>query len=47
VTAERPLTARTSFAVPKRAGRYVLVWVVGMPQDSATEIASVRVRART
>jgi hypothetical protein len=47
VTAERPLTARTSFAVARRAGRYVLVWIVGMPEDSATEIAEVRVRART
>ncbi|HEY7179634.1 MAG TPA: hypothetical protein VH305_10690 [Gaiella sp.] len=46
VTAERPLTAHTSFAVPRRTGRYVLVWVVGMPQDSATEVSSVRVRAR-
>jgi hypothetical protein len=33
--------------VSKQAGRYVLVWVVAMPDDSATEIAEVRVRART
>jgi hypothetical protein len=47
VTPVRPLTARTSFAVPRRTGRYVVVWVVGMPQDSAAEVAEVRVRART
>ena len=47
VTPSRPLTARTSFIVPRRAGRYVVVWVVGMPQDSAAEVAEVRVRART
>jgi hypothetical protein len=47
VSATRPLTTRTSFPVPRQAGRYVLVWVVGMPDDSATEIAEVRVRART
>jgi hypothetical protein len=32
--------------VPRRAGQYVLVWVVGMPDDSAAEVAEVRVRAR-
>jgi len=47
VTPSKPLTARTSFAVPRRTGRYVVVWVVGMPQDSAAEVAEVRVRART
>jgi hypothetical protein len=47
VTPVRPLTTRTSFAVPRRTGRYVVVWVVGMPQDSAAEVAEVRVRART
>lgn len=47
VTAKKPLTARTSFAVARRTGRYVVVWVVGLPQDSAAEIAEVRVRART
>jgi hypothetical protein len=47
VSATRPLTAHTSFPVPRQAGRYVLVWIVGMPDDSATEVAEVRVRART
>jgi hypothetical protein len=47
VTPVRPLTTRTSFTVPRRTGRYVVVWVVGMPQDSAAEVAEVRVRART
>lgn len=47
VTPSKPLTARTSFTVPRKSGRYVVVWVVAMPQDSATEVAEVRVRART
>jgi hypothetical protein len=47
VTTARALTARTSFAVPRRTGRYVVVWITGMPQDSAAEVAEVRVRART
>jgi len=47
VTPARPLTARTSFAVPRRTGRYVVVWITGMPQDSAAEVSEVRVRART
>lgn len=47
VSRERPLTARTSFPVPRRAARYVMVWIVGMPDDSATEVSEVRVRART
>ncbi len=47
VSAKRPLTLRTSFPVSRQAGRYVVVWVVGMPDDSAAEVAEVRVRART
>ena len=47
VTPARPLTARTSFAVPRRTGRYVVVWITGMPQDSAAEVSEVRVRARS
>ena len=47
VTPARPLTARTSFAVPRRTGRYVVVWITGMPQDSAAEVSEVKVRART
>ena len=46
VSAKKALGRRTSFAVPRRAGRYVLVWIVEMPPDSATEISEVRVRAR-
>ena len=42
----RTLAARTRFAVPKRAGRFVVVWIVGLPPESAGEIAEVRVRAR-
>ncbi|HET8813150.1 MAG TPA: hypothetical protein VFM67_11180 [Gaiella sp.] len=47
VTPARPLTSRTLFAVPRRTGRYVVVWITGMPQDSAAEVSEVRVRART
>jgi hypothetical protein len=46
-SSKRLLTARTTFPVAKQTGRYVLVWIVGMPDDSATEISEVRVRART
>ena len=47
VTTARALTARTSFAVAHRRGRYLVVWITGMPQDSAAEVAEVRVRARS
>jgi len=47
VTTARALTPRTSFSVPRRTGRYVVVWITGMPQDSAAEVSEVRVRART
>ena len=47
VTPARALTPRTSFSVPRRTGRYVVVWITGMPQDSAAEVSEVRVRART
>jgi hypothetical protein len=36
----------TRFAVAKRRARYVVLWVVGLPPESAGEIAEVRVRAR-
>ena len=42
----RTLTARTRFPVGRRPGRYVVVWVVELPPDSAGEVAEVRVRAR-
>lgn len=47
VTTARALTPRTSFSVPRRTGRYVVVWITGMPQDSAAEVSEVKVRART
>jgi hypothetical protein len=43
----RTLAERTTFPVARRAARYVVVWVVGLPPESAGEIAEVRVRART
>lgn len=46
VAGPRPLVGRTSFTIAKRAGRYVVVWVVDMPDDAAAEISEVRVRAR-
>ena len=46
VAAARPLTNATTFTVARRPGRYLVVWVVEVPDGSATEIAEVRVRAR-
>jgi len=45
VSAAKTLTARTSFPVARRSGRYVVVWITGLPPDSAGEVAEVRVRA--
>ena len=42
----RTLNAQTRFAVAKRPGRYVVVWVTSLPPESAGEIGEVRVRAR-
>jgi hypothetical protein len=44
--APKSLRGKTAFPVAKRPGRYVLVWVVEIPAESAAEIAEVRVRAR-
>lgn len=46
VAKARTLTAQTRFAVAKRPGRYVVVWVTSLPPESAGEIGEVRVRAR-
>jgi hypothetical protein len=45
VASPRPLAGRTTFRVGKRVGRYVVVWIVDVPDGSAAEIAEVRVRA--
>ena len=45
VSPAKTLTARTTFPVAGRAGRYVVVWVTALPPDSAGEVAEVRVRA--
>jgi hypothetical protein len=45
VSPAKTLTARTSFPVAKRPGRYVVIWITGMPDESAGEVAEVRVRA--
>jgi hypothetical protein len=45
VSAAKTLTARTSFPVAKRTGRYVVIWITGLPAESAGEVAEVRVRA--
>ena len=42
----KTVTARTRFPVARRSARYVVVWVVGLPPESAGEISEVRVRAR-
>ena len=41
----KTLTARTTFPVAGRTGRYVVVWVTALPPESAGEVAEVRVRA--
>lgn len=46
VSPKKPLTEHTRFPVAGRAGRYVVVWIVGMPPDSSAEVAEVQVRAR-
>ena len=45
VSPAKTLTARTTFPVAGRTGRYVVVWVTGLPPESAAEVAEVRVRA--
>jgi hypothetical protein len=40
------LADTTRFVVARRPARYVVVWVVGLPPESAGEISEVRVRAR-
>jgi hypothetical protein len=42
----RTLTSRTRFPVARRPARYVVVWVVELPPESAGGISEVRVRAR-
>ena len=46
VAPARPLNGRTTFTVARRPGRYVVVWVVAIPDGGAAEISEVRVRAR-
>lgn len=46
VSPPRTLTARTRFPVARRAGRYVVLWVVELPPDSAGVVSEVRLRAR-
>ena len=45
VSPAKTLTARTTFPVAGRTGRYVVVWVTTLPPESAGEVAEVRVRA--
>ena len=37
---------RTTFPVARRPGRYVVVWIVEVPDGGAVEVAEVRARAR-
>ena len=46
VAGPRPLAGRTSFSVAERRGRYIVVWIVDLPDGEAAVIAEVRVRAR-
>jgi hypothetical protein len=45
VSAAKTLTARTTYSVAGRKGRYVVVWVTGLPPESAGEVSEVRLRA--
>jgi len=45
VSPAKTLTARTTFPVAGRTGRYVVVWVTALPPESAGEVAEVRARA--
>ena len=45
ISPAKTLTARTTFPVAGRTGRYVVVWVTALPPESAGEVAEVRVRA--
>jgi hypothetical protein len=47
VAGPRALAEKTTFPVAKRRGRYVVVWIVDVPDGSAVELSEVRVRART
>jgi len=47
VSPPRALTGgRTTFPVARRPGRYVVVWIVEVPDGGAVEVAEVRARAR-
>ena len=46
VSPARALAGRTTFPVARRPGRYVVVWIVDVPDGSATELSEVRVRGR-
>jgi hypothetical protein len=45
VSAAKTLSARTSFPVARRTGRYVVIWITSLPPASAGEISEVRARA--
>lgn len=46
VSPARRMTSRTRFPVARRAGRYVVLWVVELPPDGAGVVSEVRLRAR-
>ena len=45
VSPAKALGARTTFRIARKQGRYVVVWITGLPAESAGEISEVRVRA--
>ena len=45
VSAAKTLAAHTTFSVARKPGRYVVVWITGIPPESAGEISEVRLRA--
>lgn len=46
IAPERTVDRLTQFALGGRRARYVVVWVTDLPDDSAAEVAEVRLRAR-
>ena len=47
VSAQRTVVRRAPFPLRRARGRYVLVWITGMPDDTAAAITEVRALART
>ena len=42
----RSLAGATTFAVPRRTGRYLVIWITELPDGAAAELAEVRLLVR-